>query len=248
VSGTATARVLFVPGGGSSVDGYFGELRSLLEQHATVIEVDPPRLDPARGLRWLRLADHAALLAEAVPRDDAAPVVVVGHSLGGLVALRLALDHPDRIAALLLLDPSPLMPAALLPGPLLRVVGEIRQMLRRLTAAVAPTRQKRVRAPRAVPLLTRLLWYLVLDGVALAADTAFTKLHYIPVVLVSAGEHTPGSVTRRTHEHLAAWLPNARLEVWPDTTHPLHLQRPAKIAEAVVSLIPGGHDAPEVSC
>lgn len=119
--------VVLIPGGGSSVDGYFAELRALLEHHTTLIEVDPPELDEAAGRRWLRLRDHAAVLAAAMHQANADRVVVVGHSLGGLVALRLALDQPDRVAGVLLLDPSPLMPAWLLPSPLLRVVGGLRQ-------------------------------------------------------------------------------------------------------------------------
>lgn len=34
------------------------------------------------------------------------PAVVVGHSFGGAVALHLAATHPDRVAALVLLDPA----------------------------------------------------------------------------------------------------------------------------------------------
>jgi lipase len=34
------------------------------------------------------------------------PVLVVGHSFGGGVAMHLAATHPDRVAALLLLDPA----------------------------------------------------------------------------------------------------------------------------------------------
>jgi pimeloyl-ACP methyl ester carboxylesterase len=220
------------------VDGYFAELRALLEPHTTLIEVDPPELDEAAGRRWLRLRDHAAVLTAAMQQANADRVVVVGHSLGGLVALRLALDQPDRIGGLLLLDPSPLMPAWLLPSPLLQVVGSLRQTARRLTTFATPARrQTSIRPARAVPLATRLLWYLALDGMALAADTCLTKLRGVPTVVVSAGEHTPGSVTRRTHEQLANCLSDGRLEIWPDTTHPLHVQRPAEVAEAVDSLI-----------
>src|SRR4029079_12712409 len=92
----------------------------------------PPGLDVAAGRRWLRNADHARVLAKAVRQQEAAPVFLVGHSLGGLVALRLALDQPELVAGLLLLDPSPLVPAMLIPAQLLRPIGRLRGKLRHM--------------------------------------------------------------------------------------------------------------------
>lgn len=56
-------------------------------------------------------------LADALDRalDDVGlrgPVVLVGHSLGGLTVRQLGADHPDRVAGALLLDPT--TPLALL--------------------------------------------------------------------------------------------------------------------------------------
>ncbi len=46
---------------------------------------------------------------------DAEPVSLVGHSYGGLVALRFALAHPERVARLALVD-VPLSPASIAVG------------------------------------------------------------------------------------------------------------------------------------
>ncbi|MFT3714368.1 MAG: alpha/beta fold hydrolase [Gordonia sp. (in: high G+C Gram-positive bacteria)] len=55
------------------------------------------------------IADHAAALAgtidELVP-DDRRPVIVLAHSFGSAVGLRLAADRPDLVRALILLDPA----------------------------------------------------------------------------------------------------------------------------------------------
>ncbi len=54
---------------------------------------------------WTIDANVSAL--SALLDDDAdAPVLVVGHSFGGGLALHLAAAHPDRVAGLLLLDPA----------------------------------------------------------------------------------------------------------------------------------------------
>jgi len=226
--------ILLVPGGGSSVRGYFPELDARLQGRVRMLEVDPPGLDVAAGRRWLRNADHARVLAKAVRQQEAAPVFLVGHSLGGLVALRLALDQPELVAGLLLLDPSPLMPA-MLPAQLLRPIGRLRGKLRHMRPFAS--RATTPRRPRAARLAERLWWYLVLDGGALAADLCATGLRGLPTIVISAAEHGSDGVTRATHERIVSWIPGARLEIWPDTTHGLQVERPAAVAEAILSLV-----------
>lgn len=58
--------------------------------------------------------------------------LVVGHSLGGAIALRLALDHPDRVAGLALLSPLT-QPLEALP-PALRGLDIRSPLLRRIAA------------------------------------------------------------------------------------------------------------------
>lgn len=49
---------------------------------------------------------NVSALAKVLEERAAAPAVVVGHSFGGAVALHLAAAHPERVAALVLLDPA----------------------------------------------------------------------------------------------------------------------------------------------
>lgn len=215
--------------------GYFPELEQRLGDRARLIEVDPPGLDEAAGRRWMRLRDHASILAGAIDVSGRAPVVAVGHSLGGLVALRLALDHCEKLDGLLLLDPSPLMPAMLLPQPFLNAAGAFRNLLRKIPARRDAGAE--LPRPQALSFYKRLLRYLVFDGSALAADVSHTGLHGLPMIVVSADEHAPGSTTRRTHERLAEVVPGAVLEVWPGTTHGVPTERPDKVAETITTLL-----------
>lgn len=61
--------------------------------------------DRAGGADAASPARQAALVAEALGRLGVSRVVVVGHSWSGAVATALALDHPDRVAGLVLLAP-----------------------------------------------------------------------------------------------------------------------------------------------
>jgi len=49
---------------------------------------------------------NVAALAALLEHEAGDPVVVVAHSFGSAVALQLAAAHPDRVAALVLLDPA----------------------------------------------------------------------------------------------------------------------------------------------
>jgi pimeloyl-ACP methyl ester carboxylesterase len=65
------------------------------------------------------LAAQAAAVAALLPRDGR-PAVVLGHTLGGAVAARVAAEHPDRVDALVLLAAA-LDPALERVHPLQRV-------------------------------------------------------------------------------------------------------------------------------
>jgi len=62
------------------------------------------------GAGSMDLAGQAAALAALVDRLALGKPLVVGHSLGGAVALALALNHPDKVAGLALLAPLTHMP------------------------------------------------------------------------------------------------------------------------------------------
>ena len=49
---------------------------------------------------------NVAALADLIDDEAEAPVLIVGHSFGGGLAMHLAAARPDRVGALLLLDPA----------------------------------------------------------------------------------------------------------------------------------------------
>ncbi len=69
-------------------------------------EVNGEPLDAERAVDWL---------AELVERTCTSPPAVVGHALSGAIAARFAAEHPDRLAALVLVDSLGLAPFA--PAP-----------------------------------------------------------------------------------------------------------------------------------
>src|SRR5437773_2676958 len=53
-----------------------------------------------------RPADYAVDLAMLVDRMSLGPVVAVGHSMGGQIVVELALERPDLVAAVVVIDPA----------------------------------------------------------------------------------------------------------------------------------------------
>lgn len=83
--------------------GVFAPLTGALAERATVHVVDLPGHGHSRDSDLpLNAADCARAIAEATP-----PAIWLGWSLGGLVALTGALDHPEQVAALAMVCASP---------------------------------------------------------------------------------------------------------------------------------------------
>lgn len=63
--------------------------------------------DPGDNLKPGLLDGIVADLSAALARDHAAPVRFVGHSMGGLLALKFAKAHPAQVARLMIVDALP---------------------------------------------------------------------------------------------------------------------------------------------
>jgi pimeloyl-ACP methyl ester carboxylesterase len=91
---------------------YWAPAMALLAGSARCIALDLPgfgRSDAPRG--GFTLDSAAAGLASAMDAIGAGPAVVCGHSLGGPLAVRLGLNHPEAASQLILVGPSGLKPA-----------------------------------------------------------------------------------------------------------------------------------------
>ena len=105
--GEAGTPVLMIHGASANAREFTYTLAPHLASEHRVFMADRPghghsgRPDDAESLR-VQAAQMAAVLDELAPEEKA---VIVGHSFGGGVALRLALDRPDLVSGLVLLAP-----------------------------------------------------------------------------------------------------------------------------------------------
>jgi pimeloyl-ACP methyl ester carboxylesterase len=103
--------IVLIHGAGCNLEDMQLALGECLAARNRVILVDRP------GMGWSKRKTRAgsspqyqaAILRDVLDRLAVEQAIIVGHSWGGALAARFALDHPDRTAALALLAP-PLYP------------------------------------------------------------------------------------------------------------------------------------------
>lgn len=137
-----------------------------------------------------------------------APLFLCGLSLGAVLALHYALDHPERLGALVLIAPQYRMPKRLL---------KLQSMIFRHmpASAFAETGLKKED-------------YLSLTGSMLELDLSKGLERLTCPVLVLCGERD--RVNRKAARSLAAELSQARLQMVPGAGHEVNRDAPEELA------------------
>jgi len=181
-----------------------------------------PELERRHGVDVVDLPRRDPLPAVA---DRAEGAVLVGHSLGGLLCVRAALLHPERVRALVLVAPVGVPVGRSVPVTAARLARAILHAPRRLVPLVARD------AIRAGPLA-------LLNGAstALGADVRaqLSSLH-VPVLLVW-GSRDP-LVPPELAEEWRRGLPNVRLAVLAGASHVPMLDRPRELAAELLRFL-----------
>ena len=204
---------------------------------------DRPR-DPARHAA-ARVADDLAALLEAL---GVARAAVLGYSMGGRLALHLALAHPDRVEALVLESASAGIADAAERRARAAADARLADDLERDGIAAFVARWERLplwASQASLPAAARerlRAQRLANDPAALAASLRGAGAGVTPPVherltalraptLLVAG--ALDAKYARLARELAAAIPDAPAVVVPDAGHAVHLERPAEFERAV---------------
>lgn len=249
-------RMLLIHGASSNLLELWGPLAAEFSPLHRVIAYDRPGM--GHSTRMKRNAHTLALQARCAARvleqSGEGPALIVAHSLGSAVALRLALDHPNLVNGLVLIAPAacpypgkPAWWARLSATPILGYIfcGLLIPWLGPPMSAAsvannfwpAPTPVNYQREA-GVPLIFRPRAFRAsaLDVCATNAEFAAQQPRYAdlltPTIIITAEKDRIVSPKRHARA-LASQLPAAELVIAPDTGHMPHRLRTDLVVAAI---------------
>jgi 2-succinyl-6-hydroxy-2,4-cyclohexadiene-1-carboxylate synthase len=230
-------RVVLVHGF-TQTSASWGPVAERLARRFEVVRVDLPGHGGSGAVR-VGFAEAAGLVGKA-----GGPAAYVGYSLGGRLCLRLALDRPDLVRALILIGGSPGIAD---PGERAarraaddRLAGEVERdgvaafldrwlagpLFATLPEAVAGRDERLANTPAGLAYALRRLG----TGVQEPRWDRLAGLR--PPALLVAGERDP-KFTALARRMAAVIGPSARVTVVAGAGHAVHLERPAELAALI---------------
>jgi rifampin ADP-ribosylating transferase len=193
---------------------------------------------PRSGYSLAEQAEDAAAILDALEMPHAA---VVGSSSGGYVAQQLAVNHPDKVTALVLVG-SPLTlrgrPAFAdevdaLADPLDEAwVRESLAWFPRIHDVAARYIEDRVRDGLNMPAYA---WKAMLNGLCQATPPTESGTIHSPTLILWGGQDN--LLPRTDQETLAGRIPGAVLKVYPDVAHLVLWECPERVAADIIGFL-----------
>ncbi len=225
-----SARLVWVHGSGLTEKTFAGQVSAFPESDAVSLPGHP------HGIACESVAEYAAWLDRYVRWRRAEPIVVVGHSLGGAIALRWALDFPQRVAGLVLIA----------TGAKLRVAPSYLEMIEKRWPDCIPDMVGSLLGPSPPAGLREDLeaQHALVGRISTLRDyracDAFDVMHEltglaIPTLVVVGTDDrmTPPKYARYLHEQIAG----SQLAVIEDAGHMVMAEKPDQVNAALSSFL-----------
>lgn len=204
----------------------------------------------------LSVSAHAADCLALLRKLDAAPAHVVGHSSGAVIGIQLALDAPEAVRSLTLLEPALLEVAS---GPaLFEALGPSVQMYEAGDRAGAVDAFLRTVCGKDYRRTVETQLAGALEQAAADADAFFTgempavgewtfsredAARVTQPVLSVMGSNTDAAIGLSTYSEIHArvleWFPNAKPFVLPRAAHLLQVENPREMAQGLANFLSG---------
>jgi pimeloyl-ACP methyl ester carboxylesterase len=228
--GGGKPSLLFLHGAGGTHRNWGKQIQGLRD--ATLVALDLPGHGRSRGKGRQTIEGYADLVAELMAALEIESLTVVGHSMGGAIALDLALRYGDQVGGLVLVG----------TGARLRVMPSLLQGLRGEFESTVDLLCRYAYGPLASEEMVRLgreemlaIGPEVLLGDFLACDRfdVMDRLGEVRLpTLVLCGEEdqlTPLKYSQFLVDH----IPGARLVTIPEAGHMVMLEKPQETTDAI---------------
>lgn len=258
ITGQGEPTFILLHGFGASLFSW-REVMTPLAEYGTVIAYDRPAFGlTERPLEWSGESPYspqaqAALVIGLMDALNVESAILVGNSAGGTIAMQTALAHPDRVQALILVDPAvyagggaPAWVRPLFKTPQMRRLGPLiaRQIQvrgpelielawhdpSRLTPEILAGYQKPLQAEN----WDKALWYLTISSQESGLAERLSELT-LPALVITGDDDR--IVPTEQSVRLADELPDPGLVVIPQCGHVPHEECPAEFMQAVADFL-----------
>lgn len=203
--------------------------------------------------RHLTFADHARLCVALLRELGIDRATWVGHSSSASMALQAAIDDPDAVERLVLLEPAPspagpsseeLVRTTIAPAVGAAQAGDVRGAVDVFMTGVcgpdwADLARQRL-GPDAMDRIVRDARFFFADEIVAAMewsiDETIAARVAAPTLLVYGADPATWAHEETTRQ-LAAWVPGAELVALPGVGHAMPLQDPAAVARLIADAV-----------
>ncbi len=201
-------------------------------QDERIFAVDLPGHGKSEGVGYHSIEDYAGEIIEFVRALKLSKAVLVGHSMGGAVALQAAIKYPRRVLGLGLIGSAarlPVSPSLLHSASDPETAAQaVRMVIDRSFAPETNSRLKDIAGQRMAQTRSSVLYgdFLACDAFEVSAVQLAKISAPTLIVFGAADKMTP--VTGA--EALRTQIKGARLEVVPNAGHMVMLEQPDRVA------------------
>jgi pimeloyl-ACP methyl ester carboxylesterase len=235
----AGPTLVFLHGSGVSARYWTGQLRALAGA-ARVLALDLPGHGESDDAAPPDLAHYADITAASIDTLGSWPAIVIGHSLGGAVALALAARRPTEVCGLVLISSCARLPHVSssaqwlwgsLPAALRRALFFVTAKNMLFAAGASPAAvalgMQELRACRPRTLAADVAIARAMDLTAVAAGLRVPTL----ILCGSRDRVTPPILSRHLHTTIAG----SRLEIVDGAGHMLLIEAPGIVSRAIAA-------------
>ncbi|MDQ2873621.1 MAG: alpha/beta hydrolase [Actinomycetota bacterium] len=195
------------------------------------------------------MADHVTALGELLDALQIPECVVIGHSLGGQLAIALAARRPDLVRALVVIGSALVHASSFKPGAAASnddMIAHVGRLFFPDTREVPPRREQ-VRA-EVLGTWRSVAWehHQRLNALRRVDAAAAAALIAVPT-LVMTGEHDLICPWEPSGAAIQAAIPGARQAIIADGGHFAHLEWPGPAAAAITSFLDSATAQPQAA-